>query len=183
MQTGDRQSGGLAVLAVHGTPGRERADRRANSLSRERHPVINNAAQFARGKQRRAGVVLASIAFGLALHAASEAIAQTRPTQARIEGALQNSAAQIKLTLPRALNESTTAVDVRAEGMSVVYVIDIKSGYEIADMKPIEVAMTQKLCATEMRQSIADGVSITYEYWTTGANRKLRGKFNIAACP
>jgi hypothetical protein len=43
--------------------------------------------------------------------------------------------------------------------------------------------MTEKLCASEMRATIAGGVSVTYEYWTRGPARKLRGKFNIAACP
>jgi hypothetical protein len=42
--------------------------------------------------------------------------------------------------------------------------------------------MTKKLCASDMRATIAGGVSVTYEYWTPGPTRKLRGKFNIAAC-
>jgi hypothetical protein len=49
-------------------------------------------------------------------------------------------------------------------------------------MKVLEHAMTEKLCASDMRATIATGVSVTYEYWTPGPARKLRGKFNIAAC-
>jgi hypothetical protein len=49
-------------------------------------------------------------------------------------------------------------------------------------MKVLEHAMTEKLCASDMRATIATGVSVTYEYWTPGPAWKLRGKFNIAAC-
>jgi hypothetical protein len=97
--------------------------------------------------------------------------------------ALKAAVAQLKLTLPRDLNDSVTATDVRAEDMTIVYVLDIKPGHEVPDMKALQDAMTEKLCASAMRGTIASGVSVTYEYWTPGPARKLRGKFNIAACP
>ena len=63
-----------------------------------------------------------------------------------------------------------------------VYVLDIGPGHEVPDMKVLQGAMTEKLCASEMRATIAGGASVTYEYWAPGPTRKLRGKFNIAAC-
>jgi hypothetical protein len=96
--------------------------------------------------------------------------------------ALKAAVAQLKLTLPRDLNESVTATDVCVEDMTIVYVLDIKPAHEVPDMKVLEHAMTEKLCASDMRATIATGVSVTYEYWTPGPARKLRGKFNIAAC-
>jgi hypothetical protein len=97
--------------------------------------------------------------------------------------ALKAAVAELKLTLPRDLNESVTATDVRAEDMTIVYVLDIRPGHEVGNMKALQDAMTEKLCASDMRATIATGVSVTYEYWTPGPARKLRGKFNIAACP
>ena len=97
--------------------------------------------------------------------------------------ALKAAVAQLKLTLPRNLNDSVTATDVRAEDMTIVYVLDIRPGHEIPDMKVVQDAMTGKLCASNMRATIAAGASVTYEYWTPGPARKLRGKFNIATCP
>jgi hypothetical protein len=96
--------------------------------------------------------------------------------------ALKAAVAQLKLTLPRDLNDSVTATDVRAEDMTIVYVLDIRRGHEVPDMKALQDAMTKKLCASDMRATIATGVSVTYEYWMPGPARKLRGKFNIAAC-
>jgi hypothetical protein len=49
--------------------------------------------------------------------------------------ALKAAVAQIKLTLPRDLNDSVTATDVRAEDMTIVYVLDLRPGYEVPDMK------------------------------------------------
>jgi hypothetical protein len=97
--------------------------------------------------------------------------------------ALKAAVAQLKLTLPRDLNESVTATDVRADAMTIVYVLDIKPGHEVLDIKALQKAMTENLCASAMRATIASGVSVTYEYWTPGPARKLRGKVNIAACP
>jgi hypothetical protein len=96
--------------------------------------------------------------------------------------ALKAAVAQLKLTLPRDLNDSVTATDVRAEDMTIVYVLEIGPGHEVGNMRALQDAMTEKLCASAMRPTIAGGVSVTYEYWTPGPARKLRGKFNIAAC-
>jgi hypothetical protein len=96
--------------------------------------------------------------------------------------ALKAAVAQLKLTLPRDLNDSVTATDVRAEDTTIIYVLDIRPGHEVPDMKTFQGAMTEKLCASDMRATIATGISVTYEYWTPGPARKLRGKFNIAAC-
>jgi hypothetical protein len=97
--------------------------------------------------------------------------------------ALTAAVAQLTLTLPRDLNDSVTATDVRLEDMTIVYVLDIRPGHEIPDMKVVQGAMTEKLCASDMRATIAARGSVTYEYWTPGPARKLRGKFNISACP
>jgi hypothetical protein len=96
--------------------------------------------------------------------------------------ALKAAVAQLKLTLPGDLNDSVTATDVRAEDMTIVYVLEIGPGHEVGNMRALQDAMTEKLCASAMRPTIAGGVSVTYEYWTPGPARKLRGKFNIAAC-
>jgi hypothetical protein len=118
---------------------------------------------------------------------AASSIAVITPRQAQTPSstavALKAAVAQLKLTLPRDLNESVTATDVRAEDMTIVYVLDIKPGHEIPDMKVVQDAMAEKLCASDMRATISAGVSVTYEYWTPGPTRKLRGKFNIATCP
>ena len=106
--------------------------------------------------------------------------AQT-PSPAAVE--LKAAVAQLKLTLPRDLNDSVTATDVRAEDMTIVYVLDIRRGHEVGNMKALQDAMTEKLCASAMRATIATGVSVIYEYWTPGAARSLRGKVNISACP
>jgi hypothetical protein len=131
--------------------------------------------------QHRVGVDIASVDSD-----AVSSIALITPQQAQPQSpagvALKAAVAQLKLTLPRDLNESVTATDVRAEDMTIVYVLDIKPGHEVPDMKGLETAMTEKLCASAMRATIADGVSVTYEYWTPGPARKLRGKFNIASC-
>jgi hypothetical protein len=108
---------------------------------------------------------------------------QQTPPQSPAAVALKAAVAQLKLTLPRDLNESVTATDVRAEDMTIVYVLDIKHGHEIPDIKALQDAMAGKLCASAMRATIADGVSVTYEYWTHGLARSLRGKITIAACP
>jgi hypothetical protein len=117
----------------------------------------------------------------------ASSIAVITPQQAQPQSpaavALKAAVAKLKLTLPRDLNESVTATDVRAEDMTIVYVLDIKPAHEIPDMKVLETTMTEKLCASAMRATIADGVSVTYEYWAPGQARKLRGKFNIASCP
>ena len=117
---------------------------------------------------------------------APTSIAVITPDHARAmspqAAALDAAVAQLKRTLPRDLNDSVTATDVRAEDMTIIYVLDIKPGREIADMQGLEAAMTGKLCASDMRAMIASGVSVTYEYWTPGPARALRGKFNIAAC-
>jgi hypothetical protein len=67
--------------------------------------------------------------------------------------------------------------------MTIVNVLDIRPGHEVANMEVLQDAMTEKLCASEMGATIAAGVSVAYEYWTPGPTRKLRGKFNIATCP
>jgi hypothetical protein len=121
-----------------------------------------------------------SIAVITPQHAQTQSPAQPQSPAAV---ALKAAVAQLKRTLPRDLNDSVTATDVRAEDMTIVYVLDIKPGHEIPDMKVLEDTMTEKLCASAMRATIAGGVSVTYEYWTPGPIRKLRGKFNIAACP
>jgi hypothetical protein len=97
--------------------------------------------------------------------------------------ALKAAVAQLKLTLPRDLNDSVTATDVRAEDTTIIYVLDIRPGHEVPDMKGLQAAMANKLCASAMRATIAGGVSVTYEYWIPGPTRKLRGRFNVAACP
>jgi hypothetical protein len=114
----------------------------------------------------------------------SIAVITPQPAQNRSPAAVALKAAvrQLKLTLPRDLNESVTATDVRAEDMTIVYVLDIKAGHEVPDTKALQNAMTEKLCASAMRATIASGVSVTYEYWTPGAGRELRGKVNISAC-
>jgi len=43
---------------------------------------------------------------------------------------LKAAVAQLKLTLPRDLNDSVTATDVRADDMTIVYVLDIRPGHE-----------------------------------------------------
>jgi hypothetical protein len=40
-------------------------------------------------------------------------------------------------------------------------------------MKVVQDAMTEKLCASDMRATTAAGASVTYEYWTPGHTRKL----------
>jgi hypothetical protein len=95
----------------------------------------------------------------------------------------RTAVAQLKLTLPRDLNDGVTATDVRAEDTTIVYVLEIRPGHEVPDMKGVQDAMTKKLCASAMRATIAGGVAVTYEYWIPGPTRKLRGKFNVAACP
>jgi hypothetical protein len=107
---------------------------------------------------------------------------QHAQTPSPIAVALKAAVAQLKLTLPRDLNDSVTATDVRAEDMTIVYVLDIRPGREVSDMKTLQGAMTEKLCASEMRATIATGVSVTYEYWTPGPTQELLGKFNIAVC-
>jgi hypothetical protein len=97
--------------------------------------------------------------------------------------ALKAAVAQLKLTLPRDLNDSVTTTDVRAEDTTIVYVLEIRPGHEVPDMKGVQDAMTKKLCASAMRATIAGGVAVTYEYWIPGPTRKLRGRFNVVACP
>lgn len=132
--------------------------------------------------QQRIGVDIAS-----ADSDAASSIAVITPqhaqTQSPAASALKAAVAQLKLTLPRNLNDSVTATDVRAEDMTIVYVLDIRPGHEIPDMKIVQNAMTDKLCTSDMRATIAAGASVTYEYWTPGLTRKLRGKFTVAACP
>jgi hypothetical protein len=132
--------------------------------------------------QQRVGADIAS-----ADSDAASSIAVITPQHAQTPSpaalALKAAVAQLKLTLPRDLNESVTATDVRAEDMTIVYVLDIKPGREVPDMKILQAAMAKELCASDLRATIAAGVSVTYEYWTAGPARKLRGKFNIAARP
>jgi hypothetical protein len=130
--------------------------------------------------QQRIGVDIADSDAASSIAVVAPQDAQT-PSPAAL--ALKAAVAQIKLTLPRDLNESVTATDVRVEDMTIVYVLDIRPGHEVGNMKALQDAMTEKLCASEMRATIATGVSVTYEYWTLGPARKLRGKFNITACP
>jgi hypothetical protein len=131
--------------------------------------------------QQRIGVDVAS-----ADSDAASSIAVITPQHAETPSpaalALKAAVARLKLTLPRDLNDSVTATDVRAEDMTIVYVLDIRRGHEVPDMKALQDAMTKKLCASDMRATIATGVSVAYEYWMPGPTRKLRGKFNIEAC-
>jgi hypothetical protein len=136
--------------------------------------------------QQRIGIDIAS-ADSDAMSSIAVITPQHAQTQSPAALALNAAVAQLKRTLPRDLNDSVTATDVRAEDMTIVYVLDIKSGHEIPDMKPVQKAvqkaMTEKLCASPMRATIEAGASVTYEYWTPGPTRILRGKFNISACP
>jgi hypothetical protein len=131
--------------------------------------------------QQRIGVDIASadseVASSIAVITPQHA--QT-PSPAAV--ALKAAVMQLKLTLPRDLNESVTATDVRAEDMTIVYVLDIRPGHEVGNMKALEDTMTEKLCASAMRATIVSGVSVSYEYWTPGPDRKLRRKVNISAC-
>jgi hypothetical protein len=70
----------------------------------------------------------------------------------------------------------------RGRFSGAAYVLGIKPGHEVPDMKVVQDAMTEKLCASAMRATIAARASVTYEYWTPGPIRKLGGKINIAAC-
>jgi hypothetical protein len=132
--------------------------------------------------QQRIGVDIAS-----ADNDAASSIAVITPQHAQAQSpaalALKAAVTQLKLTLPRDLNDSVTATDVRAEDMTIVYVLDIKPGHEIPDMKIVQDAMSEKLCASAMRAMIVAGASVTYEYWSPGPTRKLRGKFNIQLAP
>jgi hypothetical protein len=131
--------------------------------------------------QQRIGADIAS-ADSDAVSSVAVITSQHTQPQSPVAVALKSAVAQIKLTLPRDLNDSVTATDVRAEDRTIVYVLDIKPGHAIPDAKALQDTMTEKLCASAMRATIASGVSVTYEYWTPGPTRKLRGKFNIAAC-
>jgi hypothetical protein len=131
--------------------------------------------------QHRIGVDIASLDSDAVSTIAVITPQQAQP-QSPVAAALKSAVAKLKLTLPRALNESVTATDVRAEDMTIVYVLDTKPGHEFPDINGLETAMTEKLCASAMRATIADGVSVTYEYWAPGPARKLLGKINIASC-
>jgi hypothetical protein len=72
---------------------------------------------------------------------------------------------------------------VRAEDTTIINVLEIRPGHEVPDMKGVQDGMTNKLCASDMRATIAGGVSVACEYWIPGPTRKLRGRFNVAACP
>jgi hypothetical protein len=131
--------------------------------------------------QRRIGADIASADSDAA---SSIAVITPQPAQTPSPAAvaLKAAVAQLKLTLPRDLNESVTATDVHADDMTIVYVLDIKPGHEVGNMKALEDTMTEKLCASAMRATIVSGVSVTYEYWTPGPTRILRGKVHIATC-
>jgi hypothetical protein len=176
-----------AGLTLDGAVGHIRAVMRLGEPA-DRHPAgpagPAGASWFigAASDQQRIGVDIAS-----ADSATASSIAVITPQHAQAQSpaalALKAAVAQLKLTLPRDLNDSVTATDVRAEDMTIVYVLDIKPGHEIPDMKIVQDAMSEKLCASAMRATIVAGASVTYEYWSPGPIRKLRGKFNIAACP
>jgi hypothetical protein len=99
------------------------------------------------------------------------------------EAALQAAIAQLKLTLPRAINDSVTVTDVRVEGMTVVYVAEVKAGAETQEMSVLEYDMKQTLCASDARAMFQDGISVAYEYWTPAPERKLLGTVKLASCP
>jgi hypothetical protein len=135
-----------------------------------------------------AGYVLALGAFALAWYVAREGVTYLRrPTRSQIDAAINQgfviTAAEIKPTLPRVLDAITTLTDVRVEGINMIYMNEIASGYEVEDLKVIENYVRPKVCASEMSKSIVDGASYTYEYWSAGPNRKLFGKFGISSCP
>ena len=98
------------------------------------------------------------------------------------EAALQASIAQLKLTLPRAINESVTITDVRVESMTVVFVAEVKPGTETQEMSVLENDMKRTLCASDARAMFKDGISVAYEYWGPTPVRKLLGTVKIAAC-
>lgn len=107
---------------------------------------------------------------------------EAAPTTAA-EAGLKAAVAQLKLTLPRAINENVAVTDVRVEGMTVVYVAEVKSGAATQEMSVLEYDMKQTLCASDARAMFHDGISVAYEYWRPAPQRTLLGTITISACP
>lgn len=139
---------------------------------------------LAKKKRGTASVIFAVAAFAIAWYAARDGVTYLRtPSKAATHAALVKSIDEMRPTFPKALDENTTLRDARVDDLMTIYVNEIRSGYQIANLKGLQDQVTTKVCASIMRQGLLQGQSYRYEYWSAGSDSSLLGAFNITACP
>ncbi len=93
---------------------------------------------------------------------------------------LQQAETELRGKLPMQVDAATKLVDVRVVDMGMVYVQTLDSAYGPFDVADLQKTVTQRVCASIMRESIGRGVHYTYEYFTEKNERV--GSFRIDNC-
>jgi hypothetical protein len=96
------------------------------------------------------------------------------------EGLLQ-AARDVKPTLPRKLDNVTTLVDMRVDGLDVTYENEI-SDSRTYQFTAFEKHLRNLVCGGGMREGIQHGASYTYQYWTPAPERRPLGSVRISSC-
>jgi hypothetical protein len=101
----------------------------------------------------------------------------------QVEAGLRQAVAQIRPTLPRKMDDSTTLVDVSSNGMVLTYFYRFDSAnYELQPnfMQTAQKTTTGLVCkAEDMRSAMKVGAA--YEYRYSDANAKILGGFVVTA--
>jgi len=101
----------------------------------------------------------------------------------QVEAGLRQAVAQIRPTLPRKMDDSTTLVDVSSNGMVLTYFYRFDSAnYELLPnfMQIAQKATTGLVCkAEDMRGAMKVGA--VYEYKYSDANARILGGFVVSA--
>jgi len=129
---------------------------------------------------------LAAVVVGLTIVfvVARSAMAPSQTNVAgQVEAGLRQAVAQIRPTLPRKMDDSTTLVDVSSNGMVLTYFYKFDSAnYELLPnfMQIAQKATTGLVCKAEDMRS-AMKVGAVYEYKYSDANAKILGGFVVSA--
>jgi predicted aspartyl protease len=170
--------------SVRFVSGREAAPDEVRTLTRRKtvtmECIIAKSDRWLNGKEL--GGLFAAMAF-----AAARALSDHSPqTPVAIHDQLARAIEQAQSSLPKKIDEDTTATGARIEGMTVINTYELSGDRDpkditAADKKGLQASLTDGVCSGQAtRPMVAKGVTYRYEYFNKG---KFLGSFDVASCP